>query len=500
MASDAIGLSDGRSLSMEQAVRYAWSHGILKYKLHAGQLDLDEKIHALEQQHNRGRPFLLWPRQTGKTTWEVVAVEEFARQNPGSIQRFAGPTQKQVVSTILPIWRLVAHDCPKPMRARYSQHEGCYIWPNQSRLFIAGTKTQDDVDRLRGPFSHRTYIDEMAFHECDLDYLVNQVLSPQLNKTGGLLVQSTTPPQSLVHSSVGFIRQAEKAGTIYSMRYDRCPLYTPEEIRRSCELSNPEESKEGIDAILAGTKVGSTTWRREYLCELVADDRTRVISDFILAEHVLLNVPRGTRFQRMVFLDQGGAVDFFAAVFCEYDSESHTLFVVDEWQGRRQSTDTIAQALKQKEQSLGWLPPGGIHTARRFTNDPRGHQQIQDFRDRGYAVNMGHRSQGSEAEADRLTTAFRENRIRIHARCENLIAQLRFGTWDLREKTGRADYLRTDELGHLDALAALAGGLLQVPWRRKPDDRDPVVSLTSHPVLGQKSGRTLARRLLLGDL
>jgi hypothetical protein len=495
---DTLTLSDGREIDREAMIRWAWTHGILKYKMHSGQLSLDAEIQRLEGQKNRARPMLLWPRQTGKTTWEVTSFEEFARQNPGSIQRFAGPTQKQVVSTILPIWRLVAQDCPKDLRVSYSQREGCYVWPNGSRLFVAGTRTQDDVDRLRGPFSHRTYVDEMAFHQCDLDDLVNNVLSPQLNSTGGLLVQSTTPPISMVHSSVPFIRKAEQEGMAFTMDYNLCPLYTPEEVRRTCSLANPNEDEAGVAAILAGTKQGSPRWRREYLCELVPDQRLMVVPDFDIKKHVTFAHSSDAHTMRFVFIDQGGTVDFFAALFCEYDWRLHTLVVLADYQCKRTSTDTIAKALIAKEKMLGWLPPGGASTARRFANDPRGGQQVIDLRERNYYVVRGHKSKGPEAEADRLSVALREGRVIVHARCEDLIAQLRYGIWDIHEKTGRADYLRTPELGHLDALSALGSGLTQVPWRNAPPSDDGLQRLTNTENTEKERKRRWTNRLVFG--
>jgi hypothetical protein len=483
VAEQILKLPDGREVPLSEVQRWLWTPGpgpfALPYIYLKHSQRLMWEILNAPSMPRLAMPFLKWARRTGKTSCEVMDFEVYARTHPESIIRFAGPTQKQVISTIIPIWNKLLRDCPPDLRAKEKIREGCWVWPNGSRLYIAGTDDQSDVDKLRGPEAHRIYVDELGFHRCDLEELIDHVLSPQLNTTGGIMVLSTTPPKSNTHPSRIFIRRAQQFDDEFGRDFmfeknilqgmedgknDPQPLFTPKDVRKFCKRMNPGADATEIDLILAGKLPGSIGWRREYMVELVTDDRIRVCPDFREAEHVkpiVGKVPYATHY---VLVDQGHAEDYFAALFCSHSFLEGKLYIEAEWQARRRSTDQIISALRTQEELL-WGGDGEVRRSAAY--DPRGGQQVTDMNKAGYRIAMASKSSGDiRVRADRVTVAVRSGMVQVSPNCRHLIAQMRDGIFEVSDSGKNEDYQRTDEEGHLDHFEALGSGTSVIDWRK----------------------------------
>ena len=446
------------SVEEDALVRYCWTTGaLLEERYDPLQLEFDTMFAGMAP---RTRAFLLESRKIGKTLGLLMYADKFGRQRPGSIIRFAFPTKIQGKTIILPLMDEMQEDCPADLRwVNHEAAEGCWILPhNGSKLYLAGTDTADQVDRLRGPRSDLIVLDEVpTFNEKTLMYLVNSVLWPQTLNSGGLMIMSGTPPASMDHPSVDLIEMARRNGTLYTKTIFDNPRLPPDVVRTICEQSNPTASSEDIDQILACKLEGTPEWEREFMCRMVADKNLRVTPEFKEIEHVK-KIQDGTPSAKYVFIDAGHVRDFFAAVFVELDFVNQRLLVRDEIAVLRKSTEEIQKLLEAKEAAL-WP----MDRPSRYL-DATAVQQIYDFTNRGYLVHAAMKSPGKGPLVVDMRNLLKEDRIHIDPRCKVLIGCLNNGLW---ADTAKEDFRRSPSLGHLDSLDALAQGCMILRQRGK---------------------------------
>lgn len=492
-------LDTGKEIPIDQAYTYLWQMGIVAgHRLFQHQLPLYERIVNLPP---NTVDVIVCSRRFGKTMTVLTVIEEIARQKLGSVSgepviiRVAFPGKGQGQGVLIPNWNIVLETCPVEQRP-VEDKDGSWVWPNGSRLYIIGTDDSDQREKHRGGTAHWIFIDEAGSHK-EFDYLVSSILSPQLDTTHGRMVMITTPPLTMDHGFVRFWATAEWAGNSCTKTIFDNTSYSRGDLKAICARANPGREDEDIESILdAGVDLdtevtpASPTWEREYLCRMISDSSLKACPRFSEARHVreVKLSPAGRHF---VFIDQGHARDFFAAVFCTYDLVARVLVVEDEWQKRRQTTDTIVTALRAKEHAL-WKGA----SVQRFSGDTRGQQQLADMMERNYFVAVGPKSDGPETEAGALDVALAEGRLAIDPRCVDLIKQLKDGCFEISQSGRKADYKRTKEMGHLDALSALAAGLPCVPWSARPPDHPIPRGENFMPVVASAQRSPQAKGLL----
>lgn len=402
-------------------------------------------------------------RQYGKSYEKLAVSVEKAIQRPESRNLFAFPGKGQgegiIEQNVLKIFKT----CPPELAPEIKLADGKIRFPrNSSQIVIAGTDDRDQREKLRGSGSPFIVVDEAGSHK-NLRYLVDDLLGPQLDNYDGSMVLNTTPPNTMDHEFVDYWEEAKRTGRCLVMPITANTFYSRERKLAICARANrlPAEHPD-VALILDGKMEGSPTWEREYMCRMVADKSLRVCPDFVDGPPHVQEFQRPLHSTHYVFIDQGYH-DFFAAVFASQSMGMETgsrLYVEDVWMGKKMATDQIVTELKRKEKELGWTTP-----PRRFANDPRGEQQVRDMRQRGYHVTQGPKSEGSVMEADRANLALSEGKLVVHARCKALRDQMLSGIFKVNE-AGKADFMRSENFGHLDAFAALAMGLRHVDWRR----------------------------------
>jgi hypothetical protein len=398
-------------------------------------------------------------RQFGKSYEKLTLAIETAIQSPNASIRFAFPSKSQGQEILEGNIRLILATCPPDLAPDVRIESGYIRFQNGSRIVVAGTDDRDQRERLRGTGAKLIIVDEAGSHK-DLRYIVDSILGPQLDNHKGRMILITTPPPTLDHAFYEYKRDAVIADRFLKYTIHDNQHYSREQKLAICARVN-RMPKGHVDAelILDGKLSGNIDWRREYLCEEVADDKLRVTPDYRDESPFVEKFDRPQYCTHYVFLDQGYH-DYFAAVFASHNHAKQKLFVEDVWMGKRMSTDQIVSALKTKESSLGWGTP-----PRRFANDPRGQQQLRDMRDRGYHVIQGPKAEGATFEADRVNLTLASGKLILHERCKPLREQMRAGIFKVNEQ-GKAEFARTENYGHLDAFAALAMGLRHVDWRK----------------------------------
>lgn len=474
-AGDVYRMPDGSEATAGQLNELRWHSGFgLEELLDSLQLDLHVSLEALPA---HSRAVVLQSRKTGKSFFSLWRANRRARMYRDQILRFAFPTKEQGKTIIIPLLEelqnLPGAECPPELRWKNREaQEGCWWLPHtNARLYLAGSDTSDQIDRLRGPKSHETYLDEFTFFHCDLKRLINGVLSPQLISTRGKLFMGGTPPETMDHDSVEYIEHARKVRRLYVKTIFDCPRYSADDIRLICEGANMHATPEEIDAILAGRLEGTPEWEREFKCRMISDAGLRVTPEFRADVHVVDECSQPLYCDRYVFIDPGHAADFFAAVFCVVDYASQKVIVLREYVTRREPTDKIWRALVDIERELGWVDEEGAEKLKgqelllRYM-DPSNLQQMTDLRDdHGYVVKSADKSPGKGKLVTELCNRLNANDVVILAVCEELVDQLENGLWSDKKK---ADFRRTPKLGHLDLLDALATGLRKVKWHHNP--------------------------------
>ena len=483
-----VTLPDGTSVTIGDLKRFAWTTGyFLEERLDPLQLELDQIFSRLKP---RTREFILLARKTGKTYGLLAYADKMARRHKDWIIRFAYPTETQGKTIILPILNELQADCPSDLRwVNREAQEKCWVLPHTgSRLYLAGTDTADQVDRLRGPRANLIVLDELPTFKGDLTYLINSVLWPQTLSTGGHILMSGTPPKSMDHESIKIVDICRKQDRLITRTIFQNPRLTAEDIRSICTESNPDCTPAEVGEILAGRREGTPDWEREFLCRLVTDKNLRVVPEFSEAAHVR-DAALPHYFHRFVFMDPGHVNDYFGVTFAALDFQAQKLIVVREYLSRRKATDEILRDLSAAEAELGWGKVRGDEQILRYI-DSTSQQQAADFNSKGYRVQLAARSPGKSEVVVELRNRLNADQVLIHPRCKNLISQMNDGIW---KDTAKADFERTDKMGHLDVLDSLAQGCMTLQmlgkWRQNPspkghylDPADNVIHFQPKPV------------------
>jgi hypothetical protein len=457
-ADKRVVLPDGQEVTIEQLNRHRWETGQgLEELLDDVGLELETARLGLPR---FARMVALCARKIGKTWWATYVANKVARAKKNAIIRFAFPTKEQGKTIIVPLFEEFQETCPPDLRwVNREAQDGCWYLPHRNaRLYLAGSDTADQIDRLRGPRSDVTLLDEFTFFHCRLRRLITGVLMPQLLSSGGNMICTGTPPESLDHESVQYIEHARKQNRLIKRTIFDNPRLSRADLRLICEEAHPEgTTPEDIEAILDGKKKGSPEWRREFLVELVSDDESRVTPEFDDKKHVA-QVEEPHYCLRYVFIDPGYARDFFAATFGFLDFMAQRLVIRREYVTRQKGTEEIREDLLRIEGELGWREKKVIRPME--GSNP---QQRRDFG--SYSTQVVPKSPGKGVLVVPLKNALNGNRVLVDPSCVNLIAQLSHGIWTDK---ARADFKRGDKQGHLDLLDALATGIRMVNWRHNP--------------------------------
>lgn len=448
-----------------QLNRSRWETGVgLEELLDETQMEIELARRALKR---HGKMFVKASRKIGKTFWAMVAVEIVARGQRNAIIRMAFPTKEQGKTIIIPVWEEVLESCPLDMRWQNREAtDGCWYLPlTNARLYLCGTDDKAQIDRLRGPRSTLTILDEVTFFSTThFRYLVQSVLGPQLVGTGGNIIFTGTPPDSMDHPSVSYIERAERQGNLIVRTIWDNKRLSRDDIRLICAEANPDATEEEVEEILDGKREGTAEWEREYLCRMVSNKELRVVPEFDEKRHVATFDPPVFA-DRFVFGDSGHAGDFFASVFCRLDFAAQKLLVEHEYESKRKPTDEVVKDLQKIEAEL-WPAARreSEHLLRLFDCPP---QMATDFNAKGYKIRQAPKSPGKEELVREMQNRMHGNHILVHPRCKSLIVQLRDGIF-VKKGDGKLDFMRSKKHGHLDALDGLANGVRNMSWRHNP--------------------------------
>ncbi len=428
---------------MLSAADACWRAGDLRILLHEGQLALRAAFCASSSRRfvaNVGRGW-------GKSFWALAECVELCERTPNAQVRYAAPEQKMVETIIAPHMRTILESCPRDLRPEWKEQKGHWLFPNGSKLFVAGANA-GGADRLRGVSTHLAVIDEARDVDC-LDYLIKSVLTPRLTDDAKLLIIST-PPEMPDHALVGYIAEAQERGAYMHAPTSAAPHITPARMAEFLEDYTGENDP---------------AFRREFLAEIIVDPARAVLPEFSEHEQLIVEARERPEHALLHVIGDAGFEDQDVYLFGYYDFKLDIDVIEHEVCMQRSRSDLVDAAVAKTEREL-W---GGARVHRRLVDAQprvradmsREEWQADDPQDavRRWGSVGKQRAQGGSFRAGVNAARVRlsRGRIRVHPRCMTLIAHAKFARWSLNNpnELERVKDEQGRTVHHYDGCAAL---------------------------------------------
>jgi hypothetical protein len=423
------------SFEPRKIIEQMWAQGNLRGLLFDHQFDLYDGA-----KYASARKFVFHcSRRLGKSVVLLTLANEIGLTKPGAILRYGAASQKDVREIITPLMKTLTASCPEQLRPVWIESKQKYIYPfTQAEMVVTGCD-EGRADNLRGTKCDWAGLDEAGFID-ELEYVIKSILMPQFLTTDGRLVLSSTSPVSPDHYFVTLMEEAKD--------------YNAYVMKTIHDDSRPEVRARIAEWMKESGGAGSTTWRREYLCEIITDEtralfpeftdptvNANVVRDQIVPEHKLHYT-----------VGDLGYVDYAAFVFGYVDFLRGKKVIQDEVLLQRKNSKEIADEVKAKEREL-WdirhenFGPMVPNVFRFADAQPL---TIADFNE---LHNLGFSLVGKdvvEAQVNQLRLDLRVGKIEIHPRCVNTIRHLKYGVWN----KNRDKFDRSADYGHFDLAAA----------------------------------------------
>lgn len=433
----------------QQTIDTAWRRGYLRWKLDSNQKKAYDAIETAET----GTFYVNKARRIGGSYLLCLRALEVCLRKPNAQVKYAAPTAKAVRKIIKPNVRKILHDCPDDIKPVWNSLDMEYRFKNGSTISIAGCENQN-YENLRGTEAEEIYMDEVGFID-DLIYILDDVLSPQIQDTNGKIILCSTPPRSPGHESVKIAMDHKAAGRFWGCTVWDNPRRTKEQ---HIKYFKSKAEAKGMDV---DEYFNTVTFKREYLGEFIADENYSVIPEWskALEEHIVRDVPPHKYRDTYVGLDVGWK-DGMAGVFAWWDYKNQKLIVEDEYLVFKKTTDVVKAGIRAKEIEL-W---DGKQPYLRVSDNNM--QFIADLNRDGDMCFIPTQKDHKEVQINRIREWLRLRKIYINPRCKRLISQLASTTWN---KT-RTSYERTPD-GHGDLLDALVYLVRNVRQSKNPYPR-----------------------------
>lgn len=409
----------------------------------------------------------------------LLSIETCERK-PKAKVRYAAPTGEALREFILPIFEEIISDCPADVKPVFKQFESAYVFPNGSRIKLAGTDNGHHK-RLRGPAADLCIADEAGFMECSLNELVKDIFMPQLLYSNlGRVVVASTPPTSPAHEFVQYVAEAEVEGHYCHKTIWDNPLLNKKQI-----LEWADESGCEVDWKTQTIKKASTTWRREYMAEIVTDSDTAVVPEFDdeRIPRIVMETKRPDYCHKYVVIDTG-FIDLTACLFLYHDFVNGKLVFEDELIFERPNSRIVAEGCLAKERELWGMEKPYFRWA---DGDLIVLQDLSTLH--GYDTTPVTKDE-LEAQVNQARMDVLRENIIINPRCKNLISHIRYAVWD---KSRRKFARSSEKLGHFDALAAFIYAIRHVNRNLNPWPKHLGLSDHTHFIRPEKSKNGLAK-------
>ena len=390
-------------------------------------------------------------RRCGKTTTVLTFIDEVALTNKINV-RLGGITQTKMHEIYNSCQDKIFFYYPK-LQPKWYNDEGCYVFKETgSKIFLFGNSTSEENKKSRGSESDIIYCDEFGFWKFKPKETLYSVLIPQLQHSKiDKLILTSTMPKDLTHEYLNQCKEARVRGYFYFQNIDdsvKKGVYTQAQYKKI------EEDMGGRD---------SEDFRREYLLEEVASTKYLVIPE-AQDESKYVGVTDRPMFHNPYVAIDLGLRDFTACLFGYYDFINSRYVIEDEYIENYKTTEEVVASCKDIESKLNWVKPPV-----RYSDCEQ--QQIWDMNNSfkyGVSAVIKRKKEADkrylESLINGLRIAIKAGFILINPKCVNTISQLKYGIWE----DNRQDFERTESMGHLDALMALAYGWDMLDKKNNP--------------------------------
>jgi hypothetical protein len=421
--------------SLDVLLLELWERGDIEYKLHDAQLVLEETF-----RNAKGQLFVAnCSRQWGKSFWGVKIAIEFCLKNEKYNVRYGAAFQTDVEEFIIPAFDKILEDCPEHLKPKFNVQKSTYTFPNGSQIKLVGVDKHPD--KLRGRTIDMYILDECGFIG-NLDYIYKSIIVPStLHRPNCKIIFISTPPSTPAHSFTDYCQKAEIEGGYVKLDIYTNPLISADDIKRMADELGGE---------------GSTTFRRECLCEFVTDSDLAIIPEW--QDKCIEEVERDEFYKyydKYVGMDLG-VKDLTAMLYGYYDFKRASLIIEDEAEmsGPSMNTLLLVGAIREKEKQL-WQDYPSVIEGRpvpfRRISDNNWPLLIQDISSIHNLTFIETTKDNLEAMINEVRLMVQAGQIIIHPRCQKLIGCMRYGVWDQKKKA----FARSSVYGHFDHLAAL---------------------------------------------
>lgn len=424
---------------------------------------LDDNQKGLVEQLDRARAEkqtdVWWNccRRMGKSFALCVYAYEYALKNPKADIKYAAPEKEALEYFLLPIMNLIIESCPDDLadekRARWLGSKSMFVFPNGSRIIMAGVER--NKNKLRGQGTDLAVIDEAGFMSSKvLKYLVRSVLGPQVIDKGGVMVAATTPPEEPDHSFIELWKEADSAWTFTRNVY-QTPRYTPEKIAAAMKLAGGENSDE---------------WKREYLVQMNTAAIGSVIPNFINKQDQIVKPIDSLPlfFDRYISFDYGHSLDPSACLFGAWDWRRSVLVIQAEkvWD-RKTNTKILCDDIDAIQKSI-W---GEHEPYSQFGDMPGGiRTDMWELHRRSI---LETRKDDKESAVNEVILFIEDLKVQIDPSCTKLIAQLKNATWAKHHGLVRKmEFARHKDHGHYDLVDCLIYMVRNVDRNHNPTPKD----------------------------
>jgi hypothetical protein len=369
---------------------------------------------------------ILCARRFGKSTLGFILCLEQCLRKPGSITRFIAPEIEQGKMISMTTMQVILRGCPDGL-VRQVKSENCWSVGTDSWVFLGGFDSQKDSQR--GGAADLIVLDEEgSTNPVNYRYMLKGVLKPQLTTTRGRMVHLGTPPPNLDHPFLTeTVAEAEADGRYHCFDIYQNPMFDEDMKREAIKDCGGEDTED---------------FQREYLCQRVKSQTRSVIPEFSDAN--VREIERPPHAKWIISLDNGGIRDLTVVGLGYYDFKRAKKVLWDE-RTFQINTSTEAIALGIAEMLATWevLPDQWYGDASGQTLIDLYHTHKMNF--------LLPLKDDVDASINALRIECGSLRWEVHPRCTQTIRTMSFGLWN--EK--RTDFLRTETLGHNDAIMML---------------------------------------------
>ncbi len=435
------------SITPAHAATLLWHQGILHWMLHDGQKSLYDSFHNCQEK------IVVWncSRRLGKSFCLCVIAIETCLKNPNALVKYCCAKQTDATKIIRPLIREIITSCPKELRPIFKVSERSWVFPNGSRIELAGLDG-GHAESMRGGSTDVAIIDEAGL-VTDLKYIIRSILLPTTTTTQGKIILASTPPKTSAHPFITeYVNKARIQGNLVTKTIYDNPLIDKD------ELEKIKEEYGGVDSI---------EFQREFLCRVLISEEHAVVPEFTysLKEKIVKEWERAPFYDCYVAMDLG-VKDFTVVLFAWYDFRASKLIIEDEFciNGQKFNTTALAQGIKTKESD-------------NFTDKLSGEQRLPYLRvsDNSLTVIndlwqlhglrfLATAKTDADAALNNMRVLLQNERIIINPRCKTLINHLESAIWN----KNKSSMDRSVEGGHFDAVDSLKYLVRNVQLNKNP--------------------------------